>query len=37
MLTKLLSEYSINAQFTEGDPVYEWIIHFMVSLLPPSI
>ena len=27
-------EYSITAQFTEGDPAYEWIILFLVSHHP---
>lgn len=29
----LFVEYSITAQFTEGDPAYEWIILFLVSIL----
>lgn len=28
------SEYSITAQFTEGDPTYEWIVMFLVRRFP---
>jgi chaperone BCS1 len=27
------TEYSITAEFSEGDPAYDWIINFIVSFV----
>lgn len=29
----IIAEYSITAEFSEGDPAYDWIINFIVRLL----
>lgn len=32
IIVTILLEYSITAQFDEGDPSYEWIVLFLVRL-----
>ncbi|KAJ7922622.1 hypothetical protein B0H13DRAFT_1865638 [Mycena leptocephala] len=33
MIVRFRFQYSITAQFHEGDPAYEWVILFLISLL----
>jgi chaperone BCS1 len=35
--SSLYAEYCVTAQFEEGDPAYEWIIHFLVRATSLSI
>ena len=30
-----VTEYSMTARFDQGDPAYEWILHFLVRVPPP--